>query len=153
MERDVSLPLVREFMNPRVKVLDADTPIEDALRQLMSWGFSGAPVTRAGEVVGVLSELDCMRVLAGAAYHAIPEGTVGDHMTREVDVLTPTLDLFAVTSLFEQTRHRRFPVVDEGKLVGIVTLRDMDKALWDLTRVRHQRTVERHPGAAWVADR
>jgi CBS domain-containing protein len=149
MERDTTLLCVRDFMNSSVRTLDAAMPIEDGMDQLRRWGFSGAPVASDGVVVGVLSEMDGMRVLADAAYYAIPEGTVGDHMTRDVDILRPNMDIFSVVALFKQTRHRRFPVVDDGMLVGIVTLRDIDHALWDMTQERHAKNVTRHPGAAW----
>jgi len=152
MERDATLPLVREFMSPRVSSLPQDLEIEQALLRLRKAGHSGAPVVdQAGALVGVLSEVDCMKVLASAAFHAIPSGPVSDFMTREVSTLAPDTDLFAAVHRAQQTRFRRFPVVEDGRLVGIVTVRDLDKALWEIAQARTKlhRVQEHPPGAAW----
>ena len=152
MERDATLPLVRDFMSPRVSTLPADLEIDEALLRLRKAGYSGAPVVDAtGALVGVLSEVDCMKVLASAAFHAMPTGPVADFMTREVAVLAPETDLFAAVHRAQETRFRRFPVLDGAALVGIVTVRDLDKALWEIAqaRTRVRREPEHPPGAAW----
>lgn len=62
-------------MNPSAVCLDLDQPIEAAVRTLLHRGFSGAPVVDAeGHLCGVLSERDCMHVLASTAFHGTPEG-------------------------------------------------------------------------------
>lgn len=152
MERDAKLPLVRDFMNPRVSSLPVELEIEEALLRLRRAGHSGAPVLDAdGALVGVLSEVDCMKVLASAAFHAMPSGPVGDFMTRDVATLTPDTDLFAAVHRAQQTRFRRFPVIDGGRVVGIVTVRDLDKALWEIAQARTKlhRAPDHPPGAAW----
>ncbi len=152
MERDAELLTVRDFMNAKVKSLPHDMNIVDALAQLRNWGFSGAPVVNDdGVVVGVLSELDCMRVLSSAAFYSLPNGPVSSEMTTSVDTLSPSQDLFMSAQLFQKTGHRRFPVVENGHLVGIVTLRDIDRALWEVAQQRS--IVPTAPkvagGAAW----
>lgn len=152
MERDAHLIPVRDFMNPRVTSLPADLPIEDALVALSRAGFSGAPVVDGDEVVGVLSEIDCARVLAQAAFHAAPTGRVRDWMTKDVDRLTEDQDLFTVTQRFLDSGHRRMPVVDaQGRLAGIVALRDLGKALRHVheDRTKVVRPDAHPPGAAW----
>jgi CBS domain-containing protein len=152
MERDARILLVRDFMTPNVRTLPADMAIDDALVRLRRYGHSGAPVVDAdGQVVGVLSEVDCMRVLASAAFHAMPAGDVSIFMSRDVESLSPDDDIFAATQRFEQSRVRRFPVIDGRMLVGIVTVRDLDRALWEITQERKKvhKEPEHPPGAAW----
>ncbi|TVQ87473.1 MAG: CBS domain-containing protein [Deltaproteobacteria bacterium] len=152
MERDAQIVLVHNFMTSPVRTIAADLEIDDALHKLRQSGHSGAPVVDdAGQVVGVLSEVDCMRVLASAAFHGMPSGPVAAYMTRSVLSLSPDNDIFMAVARFQETRFRRFPVVDQGKLVGIVTVADIDEALWKIAKDRKKlKTVLDHPpGAAW----
>ena len=152
MERDAHIVFVRDFMTSPVSTISADLEIEDALDKLRKSGHSGAPVVDdTGKVIGVLSEVDCMRVLASAAFHGMPSGPVAAYMTRSVLSLSPDNDIFMAVARFQETRFRRFPVVDQGKLVGIVTVADIDKALWKIAKDRKKlKTVLDHPpGAAW----
>jgi CBS domain-containing protein len=152
MERDAQIVTVREFMTRAVHTLPEGLPIDEALDRLRRAGHSGAPVVdAAGFVVGILSEVDCMKVLASAAFLAMPTGPVSAFMTREIETLSPDQDLFAAAHRFQATHFRRFPVVENGELVGLVTVRDLDRALWQLTqdRLKVHREAEHPPGAAW----
>lgn len=128
---NVEVPHARAFMNTHVLSFTPDVDIEEAVSTLIKTGFSGAPVIdAAGALVGVLSELDCLRVLSAALYEGWPEGTVGDHMSGEVESIGLETDLFGLVGKFRGGQHRRFPVVDEaGRLVGLVTRRDLLRAL------------------------
>lgn len=128
---EIEMPVARDFMNDHVLTFKQDAEIAEAVKKLVRKGFSGAPVVDdAGKLVGVLSEADCLRVLSQAAYEGWPQGTVGDNMTRELDTVTPTTDLFAISGRFSAGKHRRFPVVDsDRKLLGLVTRRDLLRAL------------------------
>lgn len=117
--------------------LRPDDSVMVALEALLHRGFSGAPVVDGdGRLLGVLSETDCMRVMASAAFHAMPEGQVLEHMSSSVETISPDLDLFEVIALFQQGTHRRLPVVADGRLLGLVTRRDVLRAL---DRLRHAR--------------
>lgn len=136
------IPLASEIMNASVNCLGCDEPIEVAIRTLLRRGFSGAPVVDAdGKLCGVVSERDCLRVLASAAFYNQPEGTVQAHMTREVISVEPTADLFRILSIFEDNAVRRVPVVEDGRVVGLITRRDLLRALSHVgeARVAHGR--------------
>lgn len=152
MERDARLPLVRSFMSGGVLTLEAGTPLTEAIERLRKWGHSGAPVVDAeGQLVGMFTEWDAMRVLAGAAWHEMAEGVVADHMSRGVVVVRPDDDLFSVVSLFERSHFKRVPVVEDGCIVGIVARADVEDALWGVHQARQKaRATPTHPpGAAW----
>ena len=118
--------VVREFMVTSVVTLAPDMDIFQAMRTLLHHRISGAPVVTAQqELVGVLSEKDCLRVFASGAYYNDAGGHVSDYMTRKVTTLSPDDELFQVAELLLAHTFRRLPVVDDGKLVGQVSRRDV----------------------------
>lgn len=131
-------PLARAFMIENVVSFRPDTPIERAIDVLVQRGFSGAPVIdETGTVIGVLSELDCMKLVADNHFHqegAAIQTTVEHLMTRNVLSIEPDTDLFAVAHKFITTGVRRLPVLDHGKLVGLVSRRDLLRAIRDFVR-------------------
>ena len=130
MQPVAKLPTAGEIMNPAVVCLDRESPIEAAIRTLLARGFSGAPVVDAdGRLCGVLTEHDCTRVLAQAAFHGMPEGTVNAHMTHDVISVGPQADVFRLVSLFEDAAVRRVPVVEDGRVLGLIARRDLLRAL------------------------
>ncbi|MCP5059151.1 MAG: CBS domain-containing protein [bacterium] len=142
-------------MNRRVEGVAPDAPIAAATHTLMRRGYSGAPVVdEGGQLLGVLSEEDCIRVLAESIYEGWPAGTAADHMTQEVEVAAPDEDVFAVAGRFSEGGHRRIFVVDEGRLAGMISRRDLLRALdsmraevergersdtYSLIQIRHQK--------------
>ncbi len=120
-------------MTRRLEALSPDAPIPAAIHTLMRRGYSGAPVVDdAGRLVGVLSEHDCIRLLAESIYEGWPSGSVGDHMTAEVETVSPRDDVFAVSSRFAKGGCRRLFVVDDGRLAGMISRRDLLKAFDDM---------------------
>ncbi|HVS16633.1 MAG TPA: CBS domain-containing protein [Thermoanaerobaculia bacterium] len=136
---DAAVPSARDFMRKKVFTFSPEEEIADAVSRLLARGFSGAPVVDgAGALVGVLSEWDCARVLSEAAYERWPTGTVKEHMTTDVELIAPTTDLFTILGKFSEGGHRRFPVVEGGRLVGLVTRRDLLDALYRHARARRR---------------
>ena len=137
LQVEVKVPSASEFMNDHVLSFSPSAEVSAAVQKLLRRGYSGAPVVDDdGRVVGVLSEVDCLRVLSEAAYEGWPTGTVGDSMTTRVETIAADSDVFGIAGKFMAGTHRRFPVVDgEGKLVGLVTRRDLMRAL---DRFRHE---------------
>ena len=125
-----SIPSARDIMARHVETLSVDMDIDAAVRQLLRHGHSGAPVLdERGKLVGVLSEHDGIRVLAEAITEKWPLGSVGEHMTRDVETVAPNEDLLALASHFVNGRHRRLLVVEDDTLVGLIGRRDLMRAL------------------------
>jgi CBS domain-containing protein len=104
----------------------------EAARILIRHEISGAPVVGpAGQLLGLLSEFDCLRAVASAGYemdgHDLAE-TVEDLMTRDCRSVSPDLDLFGLAHEFVRQRVRRFPVLEDGRLIGLVSRRDALRA-------------------------
>ena len=134
---DRALPTARDIMNARLHTVRGDAPLESAIHELLARGYSGAPVVDAdGALQGVLSEHDCIRVLALVAAEAWPPGHVEDHMTRAVETVRPNEDVLALAGRFSSGAHRRLLVVEDGRLVGMITRRDLLRALEELIRRR-----------------
>jgi CBS domain-containing protein len=86
-------------------------------------------VNHAGQPIGILSERDIIRV--AATNEALFTLTVGVLMTREVVIGMPYDDLEAVAHTMTEKRIRHVPVVNQGTLVGIVSIGDVVKAQRD----------------------
>src|SRR5690606_103078 len=87
---------------------------------------TGAPVVdKSGRLVGMLTEKDCLRLVAAGVGGELPRGTVADIMTRDPESIPPDMDVYYVAGLFLQRDFRRFPVVEDGKPVGASTRFDI----------------------------
>lgn len=101
----------------------------DALRKLIKSGRSGAPVVdNEGRLVGILSEIDCLKEALMGGYYQEAGDRVADHMTSNPDSVQQSDDIIRAGDLFLRGR-RRLPVLDGEKLVGIITRKDFGRAL------------------------
>jgi CBS domain-containing protein len=126
-------PNVGAYMARRLVTLAADTEINRAVSVLLDNNISGAPVTdSAGRLVGVLSMKDCLKAALQDSYHQEWGGTVGDHMSRDVETLDAELDIVKAAEKFISSHYRRFPVLRDGRLVGQISRADVLKALAEL---------------------
>ena len=124
------LPIVRDYMATRLLTLKPDTEILEAAAVLLKHQISGAPVVDDQKrLVGMLSEQDCLRLVAAGVDHDVPHGLVEKFMSREVESITPEMDLYYVAGLFLKKGYRRFPVVQKGVLVGQISRRDLLRAI------------------------
>jgi CBS domain-containing protein len=125
------------------------TAIVEAGRLMLQYRISGLPVTDDGTVVGIVTEGDLLRRaetgtqrrrspwlsrLVGPAHLAgdyvdAHARKIGEVMTTDVAVVAPSDDLATGVDLMEKRRVKRVPVVENGKLVGIVSRADLVRAL------------------------
>ncbi len=120
-------------MSSPVITVKEDTPIEAAAALLVSHGFTAAPVLdEQGRVVGIVTEADLLRG------NVRPEGwpaedlrgkRVSSVMTRTPTRFGPEDDLADVAEMMLEERFRSVPIFDDGELVGIVTRRDILRAV------------------------
>ena len=87
-------------------------------------------------LVGILSELDCLKVTLAGAYNDDEFSTalVEDVMTKKVVVQNPNDDIVDVETSMLEHRHRRRPVVENSKVVGQVTCRQILKVITEASR-------------------
>ncbi len=124
------LPTVRMFMDQWVHTLTPDTDIHSAVALLLSRHVTGAPViNEAKEVVGILTEKDCLRLVAKGHNSDELQGLVADYMTTKVTTVPPEMDIYFAAGVFLQNYFRRLPVVEDGKLIGAITRFDILRAI------------------------
>ena len=118
---------VRDLMDTTFVSLKPDMNISEAIDILMENRITGAAVVDDdNRVIGLLSELDCLKTLLNAAYSHMPvTGVVSEYMTTDVFTIQADIDIFQLADLFLKQFYRRFPVVEDGKLVGQITRRDL----------------------------
>jgi CBS domain-containing protein len=125
------LPAVRDFMDRYVETLSPDADIMEAVDFLLEKRATGALVANdKGELVGILTEFDCLKLLTlGDAHHEAPRGKVRDFMVSKVQSIPPSMDIYYCAGLFMDVSFRRFPVVENGRIVGAITRFDLLRAV------------------------
>jgi CBS domain-containing protein len=128
----------------RVFALSPDVDVYEAIDVLAGNRRSCAPVVNEeGELIGILTEKDCLRVLSGYVYGELAPGLVRDYMSEVKVRITPNMDLFAVAQKFIQTNFASLPVEEDGKLIGRITRQDMLRGIQRLQRqVEHDKAEE-----------
>lgn len=125
-------PNVSQMMDTETHAISMDLPIYEAIDVLVDKGVTGIPVLSAtGQVLGVLSEEHCLKLVAeGDADYDLPTGTVAAYFDADVPQVSPDMDIYYFAGMFlRELKHRRFPVVDGGELVGVITRKDVLRAL------------------------
>ena len=122
--------LVKDYMARTRVTFKPDTDVLDAVHVLVNKRIAGAPVVDdAGNLLGMLSELDCMKVALDAGYHGNWGGPVSDFMSEGVKTVDADMSIIDLAQEFVTSRFRRFPVMDGTRLVGQISRRDVLRAL------------------------
>ena len=121
----------RDFMTARVLTLKPDMDVMDAMDLFVTQRISGAPVVDdRGSLVGMLTEQDCLKTVVQSSYHgSTVAGRVHEYMTREVETLDADVGLLEVAELLLDSQYRRYPVMDQNRVVGLISRRDVLRAL------------------------
>lgn len=113
-------------MDTDVLCVSPDTDLIDAIGQLLDSRVTGAPVVAAdGQMVGMLTEKDCLTLTTLGVAGDAAAGPVEKFMDREVISVSSDTDIYYAAGIFMANHFRRLPVVDDGKLVGAITRLDL----------------------------
>jgi CBS domain-containing protein len=112
-----------DVMTENVITVKKDTILTDVMELLLRWHISGAPVVGDdGKLIGIISEID----LVNMAFSGNAADTrVEEVMTKDVTAFPPDADIAELVNCFSSRRLRRVPIVANGKVVGIVSRRDI----------------------------
>jgi len=118
---------LRDYMitNP-IKVKD-DENLLSTMKIIIDNKVSGVCVIDENQtLVGMLSEMDCLAAILKSTYNNVGVGLVSEYMTKDnIIVAHPSEDILNVAQDMLLKKHRRRPVVEDGKLVGQVSCRQL----------------------------
>lgn len=127
--------VVRDYMSTKLITFSADQSIFEVIDKLLSHKISGGPVVNEqNELIGVISEGDCLKEVVKGKYHNMPilSGKVSEHMAKNVISISPEMSIFETADKFLNMKLRRFPVIENGKLIGQISQKDVMKAVKNL---------------------
>lgn len=131
-EAVVNLPIkVSDYMSRDLITFKANQSIEEVIDALIKHKISGAPVVNDNnELIGVISEGDCIKQISDSRYYNMPmdNNTIENHMAKNVETIDGNLNIFDAAKQFLSSKRRRFPIVEDGKLVGQISQKDVLKA-------------------------
>lgn len=120
----------KEYMTDQPVTVKPDTDIFKVIKLLSDHKISGATVVDDdNNVVGVISEFDCLKAILNGSYYNEAGGTVKDYMTTQVESIDNNLSIIEVAEQMLATKRRRFPVVEDGKFVGQLSVRGILNAV------------------------
>ena len=122
---------VSDYMTRKLITFRADEKMEKVIDALIKYRISGAPVINdKHELIGVISEGDCIKQISESRYYNMPldGSTVEKHMVKNVETIDGNMNIFDAANQFLQSKYRRFPIVENGKLVGQISQKDILKA-------------------------
>ncbi len=122
---------VTNYMAKDLVTFKPDDEIGDVIAKLNDYQISGAPVlNERKELIGIISEQDCLRVILDSVYHNQPvsKHLVKDYMQKDIISVSYDADVVDVANMFFFFFFRRFPVVKDGILKGQVSKRDILRA-------------------------
>jgi CBS domain-containing protein len=107
--------------------LPADTLIADAARTMADKRIGAIVIaTPDGRIAGILSERDIVRALSASGAEALSH-TIAQHMTAKVETAREADDVHAIMEQMTTGKFRHVPVVEDGRLVGIISIGDVVK--------------------------
>ncbi|MFQ5508207.1 MAG: CBS domain-containing protein [Leptospirillia bacterium] len=125
---------VRDFMKVNLITFDAGMEIMEAVRIMVAHGISGGPVVgENNQLLGMITERDCLKIVLNAGYYNGWGGSIGEFMSQEVESIGDDMTLIDLAEKFIQGPYRRFPVVNNGRLVGQVSRHDILRVMLSLT--------------------
>lgn len=127
--------LVSELIGGEILTCSVDTLVVDAANIMIANDAGSLAVMDDDELVGIVTERDLIKFVAGDS-HGSQTG-VGQVMTPNPDSLEPDVEVAYAADWMLAAGYRHLPVLEAGKLVGIVSIKDV---LWGVTQGRDQRS-------------
>ena len=121
---------VRDYMDKEVVTLTPDIHLYKAIDVLLHHRISGAVVVDTqGKLIGMLSESDCLGGILNGVYFEESSDRVGSLMSEAVETIDADADILKAAEHFVKHGRRRLPVIEQGRLVGQISRRDLLRAL------------------------
>lgn len=136
-KKEIQEVQVQDYMTSRNQLVTfrPDQPIGKVVAIMLEKRLDGGPVLDSeGELVGIISEGDCLKQVVKGKYSNVPShpGIVSDHMVKEVYTIEADVNILEAARRFLELKVRRFPVMKDGKIIGQVSQRDVLRAVENL---------------------
>lgn len=126
------IPLkVSDYMTTKLITFRPDQSVEEVIDSLINNRISGGPVVNdKNELVGIISEGDCIKHISESRYYNMPmdDDKIENRMIKNVETIDGNMNIFDAANKFLKDKRRRFPIVEGGKLVGQISQKDILKA-------------------------
>ncbi|PNQ74624.1 inosine-5-monophosphate dehydrogenase [Hanstruepera neustonica] len=122
---------VSDYMTRNLITFKPEQSVEEVIESLINNRISGGPVVNdKNELVGIISEGDCLKQISDSRYYNMPmeQDTVEKRMIKHVETIDGNMNVFDAAKKFLDSKIRRFPIVENGKLVGQISQKDILKA-------------------------
>ncbi|QRM88895.1 CBS domain-containing protein [Lacinutrix sp. WUR7] len=126
---------VSDYMTKNLITFRPEQSVDEVIEALITNKISGGPVVNANnELVGIISEGDCLKQISESRYYNMPmaQDNVEKRMVKNVDTMDGNMNIFDAANMFLESKHRRFPILENGKLVGQISQKDILKAALQL---------------------
>lgn len=121
---------IKDYMDRRPVLLKANMSLAVAVEKLLTSSRPGAPVIGDnGELVGFLSQQDCLSVMLKSSYHCDLTSTVSDCMRSDVLSVGPDDSMLHLAEQMTGAKPKIYPVVSDGKVIGVINRQDVLKAM------------------------
>ena len=136
MLRSVDL---KDYMQPSPITIQPTSSLQEAVGLIIEHKVSGiCVVDNDNKLLGILSEMDCLGGILAATYNQGGLNNVSEYMTADVDVARLDENIVSVASDMMSKQQRRRPVVENGKLIGQITCRQLLRAVEEFPQPCHQ---------------
>ena len=130
--------LVKDYMDPNPHAILSNASVAEAVSVLLDANISGAPVVdSANHLVGFVSEQDCIKELLNDTFYASDSPSVVSVMTSNVTTVGPGASILEIAENMAKHAPRNYPVVESGKLIGLLSRRHILKGLVDTNKAGH----------------
>jgi CBS domain-containing protein len=117
---------VDSVMSRTVRTIDPDASLRSALELMAKYDVGCLVIARNGKVVGVVTERDIVRKMIGKRWKGLEQHVI-EVASHPVISIPPNTETWEAFTTMLRKKIRRLPVEDHGKLVGLVTERDLFK--------------------------
>lgn len=123
--------LVRDVMTSPSPLVQQGCDLGEVVQTLLKHGIFGLPVINDNnELVGFVSEQDCIHSVLVSSYHCEGSPIVDDVMSREVLAVEADSSIIDLAQKMGKNKPKSYPVTEDGKLIGLVTRSAILESLW-----------------------
>jgi len=121
---------VKDIMTAHVVFVDPDDRVEQAIGLMLRHGVSGLPVVdSSGQLLGVITEYDVLGIVDD---FFTEKNKVYHYMTRGITTVDADASITELAAIFRERSIRRYPVVENDRLVGIISRRELIRLVHDV---------------------